>query len=174
MELYNFVSDWFFTVPIETVWEEIIDVDSYPAWWPEFKKVSLVIPGARLQPGACIQAEAAGGLPYTLRFSKECTSLQIPYYIQFQVEGDLQGDLRYVLRPHAGGTILNFYWDCGTTKPIMNISARIPFVKGFLERNHNDMMSSGYRGLKARIERAQLQPVAKPYLGVMERSPHVS
>ena len=34
----------------------------------------------------------------------------------------------------------------------MNLGAKLPFVKGLLAKNHEDLMSNGHWGLKARIE----------------------
>jgi len=38
MEMYHFVTNWFFQAPIQRVWEELIDVESWPTWLAELEK----------------------------------------------------------------------------------------------------------------------------------------
>jgi hypothetical protein len=35
MEMYHFVTEWFFRVPIEKVWNEIDDWESWSTWWQD-------------------------------------------------------------------------------------------------------------------------------------------
>ena len=151
MEKYYFVTHWFFLSPIERVWEEITDLKSWPLWWNEFKKTTIRGDETILQSGSYVDCEVRGGLPYTLRFSLDVASFQPPNLIHFIVLGELKGDYRWVFEPHLSGTGVTAYWDCGTPKPIMNFSAKLPFVKSILERNHEDLMSNGYRALKSRL-----------------------
>jgi hypothetical protein len=32
METYHFVTNWYFKAPVESVWEELADVKSWPSW----------------------------------------------------------------------------------------------------------------------------------------------
>ncbi|ODS29817.1 MAG: Polyketide cyclase / dehydrase and lipid transport, partial [Candidatus Scalindua rubra] len=138
--------------PIEKVWEKLINIEAWPSWWGEFKQASIKNAGETLQEGSIVECAVKGGLPYTLRFTMETKSIQPPKFMQFRITGDLQGDYRWVLDSRAGGTAVTAYWDCGTPKPIMNISVQLPFVKGVLERNHSELMANGYRALKSILE----------------------
>lgn len=91
-------------------------------------------------------------MPYTLRLSLEVTALQPPDLMRMRSSGDLVGDWRWVLETQAGGTAVTAYWDCGTAKPIFNLLGKLPFVKATLVRNHDDLMTVGYRALKSRLE----------------------
>lgn len=152
MEKYYFFTNWFLLAPKEKVWEEITDVQSWPKWWHEFKKVTVSEPDSKLKVGSIADCEVKGGMPYTLHFKMTVIELQPPSLIQFNVQGDLEGDYRWVMEPQAGGTVVTAYWDCGTPKPIMNLLGKLPFVKGLMERNHENLMVSGYRVLKSRLE----------------------
>ena len=152
MELYYFVTDWFFQAPIERVWEELIDVRSWPTWWQGWKKATILGSETKLQTGSAIEGEVRAGLPYTLRFSFEVTTFQPPDLMRMRSSGDLVGDWRWVLGAKAGGTAVTAYWDCGTAKPIFNLLVKLPFVKAVMERNHDDLMAVGYRALKSKIE----------------------
>ncbi|MEW6034861.1 MAG: SRPBCC family protein [Chloroflexota bacterium] len=153
MEKYYFVTNWFLLAPIEKVWSELTNVKSWPAWWREFKRVAVSEPDSKLKVGSVADCEVKGGLPYTLRFSMAVTVLQQPNLIQFRIRGDLEGDYRWLLESQAGGgTAVTAYWDCGTPKTIMNFLAKLPLMKGVLDRNHENLMVSGYRVLKSRLE----------------------
>jgi uncharacterized protein YndB with AHSA1/START domain len=152
MEKYYFVTSWFLLAPKEKVWEEITDVQSWPKWWHEFKKVTVNESDSKLKVGSIADCEVKGDLPYSLRFSMETHCCNPPSLIQFKIQGDLEGDYRWVLEPQASGTAVTAYWDCGSPKPIMNFLAKLPFMKALLERNHENLMVSGYRALKQRLE----------------------
>ena len=152
MEKYYFVTDWFFLAPIERVWSELTNVRSWPAWWQEFKRVAEGEPDPELKAGSVADCEVKGGLPYTMRFSMSATALQPASLINFKIRGDLEGDYRWVLESLSGGTAVTAYWDCGTPKPLMNFLAKLPLMKGILERNHESLMVSGYRALKSKLE----------------------
>ena len=152
MEKYYFVTNWFLLTSIERVWSELTDVQSWPAWWHEFKKVTINEPDSRLKVGSVADCEAKGGLPYTLCFSMSVNMLQPPGLIQFKMLGDLEGDYRWVLESQAGGTAVTAYWDCGSPKPIMNLLAKFPLIKSVMDRNHENLMVNGYRALKSKLE----------------------
>ena len=74
MQVYHFVTNWFFDAPIEQVWNEIVDAQSWPHWWPSYRKVTPLTPGSTLQVGSRAASEVRGKLPYSLRFIVEVPS----------------------------------------------------------------------------------------------------
>ncbi|MEW6142103.1 MAG: hypothetical protein AB1597_02960 [Chloroflexota bacterium] len=64
---------------MERVWSELTNVQSWPAWWQEFKRVSVSEPDSKLKVGSVADCEVKGGLPYALRFSTSATTLQPPF-----------------------------------------------------------------------------------------------
>jgi hypothetical protein len=152
MEMYYFVTDWFFQAPIERVWEALIDIRAWPTWWQGWKKATIRGPEPVLQSDSAMDGNVRAGLPYTLSFSFEVINFQPPNLMRLRSSGDLVGDWRWVLESKAGGTAVTAYWDCGTAKPIFNLLVKLPFVKAMLERNHDDLMSIDYRALKSKLE----------------------
>jgi hypothetical protein len=57
-----------------------------------------------------------------------------------------------VLEPGESGTESVFYWDVGTTNPVLNLLGKIPFVRVMLVRNHDNVMAKGYEVVRSRIE----------------------
>ena len=152
MEMYHFVTTWSFQAPTERVWEEIIDVESWPAWWQSFKKATIRGPEPKLQLGSVADCEVRAGLPYTLRLSMEVTTLQPPGLMELKSSGDLLGGGKWVLERQADETATTFYWDVGITRPFLNFLGKLPLARAMLEKNHNNVMDNGYRVLKSRLQ----------------------
>ena len=152
MEMYHFVTRWFFRAPVEKVWEEAASMEAYPEWWQSLKKARMRGPGSRLQLGSIVDCEVRGALPYELRFTAEVTAFQPPRLMEIRSSGDLVGSGKWVLETQDEGTMSTFYWDVGTTNAVLNLLGKLPFVRAMLERNHNDVMAKGYEVVKSRVE----------------------
>jgi uncharacterized protein YndB with AHSA1/START domain len=152
MEMYHFVTKWSFRAPIERVWDETADIEAYPRWWQNLKKAKIRGPESRLQLGSVVDCEVKGALPFSLRFTAEVTEFEPPRRAVITSTGDLVGTGRWTLDPTDDGTLSTFYWDVGTTSAVLNLFARIPFVRPFLEKSHNDVMARGYEIVRARLE----------------------
>ncbi len=150
--MYHFVTRWVIPAPIELVWEEIVDAQSWPAWTPGFKKVQLHGPAPVLEPDAVADCQVRGALPYTLRFSFQVVGFQPPRLLEIRAWGDLVGTGKWDLEPHPQGTAGTYYWDVGTSRPILNLAAKLPFAKAMMARNHDEVMKDAHRGLVARVQ----------------------
>jgi hypothetical protein len=152
MEMYHFVTKWFFNAPIENVWSEIEDLNSWPVWSKDFKRVQIRGSEPTAQLCTVADAEVRGNLPYNLRFTVEVTTFQPPNLMEFKSTGDLAGTGKWILEPQVDGTAVTYYWDVGTTNPIFNLLGKLPFVRKLMEMNHDDVMKGAYQGLKNRLE----------------------
>jgi len=153
MEPYHFVTTWFFHSPIERVWEEIVDIPSWPSWWTSWKKATFHGSVPPLQLGSVIDHEVRGRLPYCVRFRTVVTVFQPPHRLEIMSSGDLAGTGTLVLDPRDHGTGVTYCWDVGLSNPLLNLLGKLSFTRALLEKNHNYVMDEGYRGLTARIER---------------------
>ncbi len=152
MEMYHFVTRWFFRVPVERVWEVTANIEDYPAWWKNLKRAKIRGPDSKLQVGSIADCEVRGTLPFSLRFTAEVTTFDPPHLVEIKSTGDLVGTGKWVLEAQDSGTLSVFYWDVGTANPVLNMLARIPFVKRILEKNHDRVMARGHQVVKSRIE----------------------
>jgi uncharacterized protein YndB with AHSA1/START domain len=155
MEIYHLITNWYFTAPIESVWEELIDAKSWPSWWPCWRKLKFHGSESKLRLGTIAYNEVKGQLPYSLRFSNEVTLIQEPYLIENKSSGDLVGKGKTVLEQRDDGTVVTIYWDVATSNPIFNLLGKLPFVRAMIEKNHDYVMDDGFRGLKQRLEQRQ-------------------
>ncbi len=152
MEIYHLVTKWFFQAPMERVWEELMDVKSWPTWWPSWRKATYRGSEPKLQVGSLIDNEVRGNLPYSLFFTLEVTLLQPPQLWEMKSSGDLVGTGKFVLEPRDDGTAVTYYWDVGTSNPLFSLLGKLSFVRAMLEKNHGYVMDEGERGLKQRVE----------------------
>jgi hypothetical protein len=118
----------------------------------ELKKAKIRGTESRLQLGSVADCEVKGALPFSLCFTVEVTTFQPPHLVEIKSTGDLVGTGKWILESKGNGTQSTFYWDVGTTLPILNLIARIPFVKHILKKSHDDVMAKGYEVVKSRIE----------------------
>lgn len=152
MKMYHLVTKWFFQAPIEKVWDEIADLNSWPTWWQDFKKATIRGTEAKLQLGSLADCEVRGALPYTLRFSLEVSAFQPPTLMELKSSGDLMGNGKWVLEHQSDGTAVTYYWDVGITIPMLNLLGKLPITEAMMKKNHDDVMDKGYRLLKIKLE----------------------
>ena len=153
MELYHFVTKWVFHAPVERVWEEIVDVPSWPSWWTSWRKVVFHGSAPPLQLGSVIDHEVRGRLPYRVKLRTIVTLFQPSHRLEIASSGDLVGTGVLILDPQDQGTAVTYSWDVGLSNPLLNLLGKLSFTRALLEKNHDYVMDEGYCGLKARVER---------------------
>ena len=155
MEMYHFVTEWFFEAPVEAVWAEIRDVETWPSWWQDWKKVTPRPQDGverRDGVGAILDCEVKGALPYTLRFATTVTVLEPPHLSEYTSSGDLVGGGKWELKGVEGGTAVTYHWHVGMSNAIFDFLGKLPFTKKMMAKNHDEVMERGYNGIKARVE----------------------
>jgi len=149
---YHFVTKWFFHASIERVWEEIVDIPSWPSWWVGWKKTVFHGSAPPLQLGSVIDHEVRGALPYRVCFRTVVTLFQPPHRLEIASSGDLVGTGSLILDQQGHGTAVTYFWDVGLSNPLLNFLGKLSFTRILLNKNHDYVMDEGYRGLKKRIE----------------------
>lgn len=152
LNVFHFVTEWFFRAPIDKVWQQVTDVRSYPTKWPIWKSAVFRGSERELQLGSVIDYVGRGPVPYSARFTFEITVFQPPRLMAYESSGDLVGKGRWVLQPHSGGTLVTSCWDVGTSIVLFDCLASLPFVKPIMRKHHDYVMAKGYRGFKAELE----------------------
>ena len=75
-----------------------------------------------------------------------------PEHILLKSTGDLSGTGRWELKAVGEHTTdVTYYWDVATTRRILNLIA--PLARGFLARNHDQVMGRGYAAFSAQLAR---------------------
>jgi uncharacterized protein YndB with AHSA1/START domain len=149
-EQYHFVTDWRFRAPLEKVWTVVLDIERYPGWWKNFRRVKT-IRGDGKSVGSIIECEVRGSLPYSLNYTLEVREAEQYRHILLASTGDLVGTGRWAFSEVESGASKAVYaWDVATTNPILNLVA--PLAKRALARNHEQVMANGYAALRPHIE----------------------
>ena len=151
-EQYHFKTDWHFRAPLERVWTVVLDIQNYPPWWKNFRRVQLVR-GDGKSVGSIIRCEARGSLPYSLNYSLEVVETNYLKDIRLRSTGDLVGTGRWEFsEPTPEESLAVYHWDVATRNPILNLVA--PLARGALARNHERVMANGYEALRPYVESA--------------------
>jgi uncharacterized protein YndB with AHSA1/START domain len=144
MARYEFLTTWVLDAGIDSVWEAIHDVESYPTWWRGVERVVELEPGDEDGVGSLARYTWRSRLPYTLEFDIRVTEVRRPQIMRGWASGELEGE--GVWRLYEGdGTAVVYAWSVGTTRPWMNALA--PLLRPAFAWNHDLVMRQGGEGL---------------------------
>ncbi|TMD81961.1 MAG: polyketide cyclase [Chloroflexi bacterium] len=147
---YHFRTEWRFVAPVDRTWSVVLDIERYPGWWKNFRRVT-VIRGDGKSIGSVVECEVRGSLPYSLTYSIEILEAQRPRHLLVRSSGELVGTGRWEFsEPVPGESLAVYYWDVATTNPILNLIA--PLARNALASNHTRVMANGYAALKPQVE----------------------
>jgi hypothetical protein len=144
------VTDWRFKAPLQKAWSVVLDLQHYPEWWKNFRRVQITRGDGRAV-GSVIACEVRGALPYSLHYALEVLEVEEDRHMLLRSTGDLVGTGRWEFsEPEPGIVKAVYFWDVATTNPILNLVA--PLAKRALARNHDQVMANGYAALRPRVE----------------------
>ncbi|TMG20202.1 MAG: polyketide cyclase [Chloroflexi bacterium] len=147
---YHCRTEWRFVAPVDRTWLVVLDIERYPGWWKNFRRVT-VIRGDGKSVGSVVECEVRGSLPYSLTYSIEVLEAERPRHILLRSTGELVGTGRWEFsEPVPGESTAVYYWDVATTNPVLNLIA--PLARGVLASNHTRVMANGYAALKPHVE----------------------
>ncbi len=137
---FAFRDTWEVDAPPASVHDVLVDLEHYPAWWPEVVAVASLGPDdARVL--------CRSRLPYTLDLVLHAVD-RSPGMLEVDVSGALVGSVRFDLAPVSGGTRLEFAQEVRVPGWLGAAS----YAAGPLMRwNHDRMMRGCAAGLRARL-----------------------
>jgi hypothetical protein len=100
---YRFVTIWRLHAPIDSVFAEIDDVESWPDWWPNVRRVELLAAGGPDRIGAVYDTGFVGRLPYGLDFQLRVTGREPPTSIVGVATGELEASVSGPCGPRRTG-----------------------------------------------------------------------
>ena len=140
---YRFRDTWVIPAPMPAVFCAVVDLASYPQWWPDVRSVTKIDENT-----AEIVCQAT--LPYRLVVRMRRTEENEPAgRLAVDLDGDLRGSLAARVRTHLNGTTLDIHQDVVATKQLLRSLA--PVARPLFQVNHALMMRRGQRGLRARL-----------------------
>jgi len=149
MASYSFVTRWQVQAPIESVFSEILRVESWPEWWRGVEEVEEIDRGGPDRVGSVWRYTWKSVLPYRLRFEMRLIRVEPPVALEGSALGELAGAGAWRLFRQDGGTLVRYEWNVSTTSPWMNAIA--PLARPVFAWNHDVVMRWGEEGLARRL-----------------------
>ena len=139
---YDFRAFWRLSSPIGHVFAVLEDVESYPAWWPQVRRVERIDDDVA-------RVTIRSFLPYTLSFELRREVTDEPKRLTASMVGDLVGRSTWELLPDRDGTELRFRERARVARP--SLAAIEPLARPAFVANHALMMRACRRGLEAAL-----------------------
>jgi hypothetical protein len=139
---YRFRSLWSVRATTSRVFDALVDLANYPAWWPDIRTVT------RLDDDTA-EVVCRSILPYVLTFRLHRAE-ENPAQGRMRVDmtGDLVGYVQGVVAEHrTAGALLAISQRVVVTKPLLRMFA--PVARPLFLANHALMMRRGQRGFRA-------------------------
>jgi len=90
-EYYEFTTVWRFDAPIERVWKEIKNSETWSEWWKGVLKVEELKSGETEGVGKIVRSIWKSALPYNLIFDSEIIRVEHLKLIEARAFGELEG-----------------------------------------------------------------------------------
>jgi hypothetical protein len=143
---YEFRSDWHVAAQPDDVFDVLVDIGSYPLWWPQVRAVARASHDRALL--VCRSV-----LPYSLEFvASRRREDKVTGVLEAGLEGDLDGWARWTLLANGSGTDVVYEQRVVTARSLLRLLA--PLARPALKSNHSWMMRGGERGLHHRLAAA--------------------
>lgn len=138
----EFVFDgrWWLAADPDRVQRVLVDLEHYPAWWPQVRAVAKVSDDDAL-------VVCRSVLPYDLDLHLHAVHRE-PRLLEIEMSGDLKGRARFALAEVDGGTRLDFAQEVVVGHAGLRAAARV--LRPALVWNHQRMMASCVTGLARR------------------------
>ena len=145
MSRYVFRSEWRLPATPEEVYAVLADVETYPDWWPQVRRTRRI----DAQSGEVVCRSL---LPYDVKFVMH-RDVEDPAerVLRARLEGDLTGTSQWTITADGAGTVAVFDEDVAVGKAMLRAAGRL--LRPALRFNHDLMMRSGEKGLRAYFER---------------------
>jgi hypothetical protein len=144
---YLFRSTWRLDADADSVYAALLDVATYPGWWPEVRSAREFADGSG-------EIRCRSMLPYDLVFviarEVEDAAARI---LRARLTGDLIGTSQWTITPDGAGCAAVFDEDVEVGKAAVRAAGRL--VRPALRFNHDRMMRSGEAGLRRHLAAAR-------------------
>lgn len=140
---YVFRSIWRIDADPDRVYAALADVPAYPQWWPEVRETEQLSDTAG-------RVRCRSLLPYdlTMVLTREVED-PAARVLRARLSGDLNGVSTWTVSADGDGSVAVFDEDVSVGKAAVRAAGRL--ARPVLKFNHDRMMRSGERGLRAHL-----------------------
>jgi carbon monoxide dehydrogenase subunit G len=144
-QAYEYVTEWHLEAPLETVWDALTDVESWPRWWPHVRSVHRVRRGEASGVGDVRRLRWGSRLPYGFTLETSTVAIEHHSRIAGRTSGDLEGTGLWELERDGAGTRVRYTWRLELRSLWMRLVA--PLMAPVFRWNHHAVMRDGGIGL---------------------------
>lgn len=145
---FEFSGSWWVGADPDRVQGVLVDLEHYPAWWPEVRAVAKLS-----DDDAWVVCRSV--LPYSLDLHLHAVH-RGSRLLEIAMRGDLVGSARFTLVDERGGTRLDFAQAVEVGHRGLRVAATA--LRPVLVWNHQRMMASCLAGLRRRTEERATDP----------------
>ena len=150
MAEYKFVDHWMIRAPIDQVYRTIADPRTYPQWWPDYDRITILKDVPFPYVGGRAELLVKSPFGYRLRLEVETAAAEPPTFLATRSYGQLEGTGDWAFREEDGETHVTWTWIVRSNHPVLN---RLEFVlKPLFGLSHVLVSGRGHRGLKRLLE----------------------
>ncbi len=149
--IYRFKTAYTLDFTPSRIWDELIDVESWPNHWKYFHRVEISGDDKTVRAGTRVECTVKALTFYTINFDAQILSCDPGSRLEVLSSGDLEGKGVWTLTETARGTESEFLWEVEPRSGLITFIEKIPFGRKLLEFNHSVMMEHGYRSFIRRL-----------------------
>lgn len=149
---FHIITTWRVRGQIADIAAILTDALSLPDWWGEvYLSTAIISPGNADGIGRRVAVHSKGRLPYSIRFTAELLSANMPHRWEIAASGDLTGRGVWSLEQQGDMAIVSYDWRVAADRPLFRRLA--PVMRPLFAWNHNWAMARGEAALKKVLAR---------------------
>ncbi len=145
MALYESVTMWRITAPLDAVWEAISHSEQWPGWWRGVERVVELEKGDAAGVGNLRRYTWKGVLPYRLIVDIRTTRIVTAALIEGAASGDVEGIGLWRFSREEAVTAVRHEWRVRLTR--LDMRALLLVARPLVRLNHEIVMRRGGLGL---------------------------
>ena len=153
---FEYVTEWRLDAPIDAVWDALVDVESWPRWWPQVRAVDTLHHGGANDLGTVRRLRWGSRLPYGFTLEVETTEVRATARLRGRASGDMAGTGLWELERDGAATVVRYTWQLELHTRWMRLAA--PLMAPVFRWNHEGVMRSGGLGLARHLAMRSEQP----------------
>lgn len=147
---YSFRTTWTISAPPGVVFAAVVDVGSYPRWWPDVRSVLPDSDGDTAETADTARLVCRSTLPLPIRVRMRRVEEDRPEgRVAVALSGDLEGTLTGLVLADEAGTRLEINQRVVARARLLRSLSLV--AHPLLRVNHSRMMARGLRGLRAHL-----------------------
>ncbi|MCU0802911.1 MAG: hypothetical protein MUD11_14320 [Rhodobacteraceae bacterium] len=149
---FHIVTTWLIEGQISEIAAILTDALALPDWWGDvYLSTAITAAGDDRGIGRKVAVHSKGRLPYSIRFTAELVSANLPHRWDIAATGDLTGQGVWRLEQQEGVALVTYDWRVAADRPLFRRLA--PIMRPVFAWNHRWAMARGEAALRRELIR---------------------